>query len=73
MIKPRQKQKIIKAYGKHYSTPIIALLNRAKMKNRNGLPYSKESIRKIVCGIDAKKEHIEIKILADVEKKLAKK
>ena len=72
MIKPRQKQKIIKAYGKHYSTPIIALLNRAKIKNRNGLPYSQESIRKIVCAIHSN-EIIEKKIIADVEKKLAKK
>lgn len=72
MIKTRQKQRIIKAFGKQYSPPIIAILNRAKIKNRNGLPYSPGSIRKIVCG-HSPNEIIEKKILAEAEKKLAKK
>lgn len=72
MIKTRQKQKIIKAFGVKYSKQIISILNRAKIKNRNGLPHSQETIRKVVNGI-RENEAIENKILAEAEKKLAKK
>lgn len=71
MIKPRQKNKIIRAFGKQYSTPLIAILNRANIKNRNGSPFSPESVRQFVGG---KRENLRVekKILAETEKKLAK-
>ncbi|MFY0481643.1 hypothetical protein ACI6PS_03485 [Flavobacterium sp. PLA-1-15] len=71
MINKRQKQKIIKAFGNNYSQPIILLLNRAKITNRDGNPYSSESIRHIVGG-NRNNERVEKKILSAAEKKLSK-
>jgi len=71
MINKRQKQRIVKAFGAKYSTPIIAVLNKARIKNQVGKPFSQESIRQFVGG-KRENERVENKILAEAEKKLAK-
>jgi len=59
MIKPREKARIIKTLGKHYSKKIIAELNKQKIFNADGKEFSSESIRRIVCGLN---ENIDVEI-----------
>lgn len=72
MIKPREKSKIIKTLGKHYSNSIIKELNFQNLLNSDGKEFSSESIRQIVGGF-TENEPVEIAILKFVAKDIIRK
>lgn len=72
MIKKSQKNKIVKAFGRNYSNPVIEILNKSKIFNKKGEPFSQDSIRRFVNG-DRENERLEKRIMKAAEKKLLKK
>lgn len=67
MIKPIEKQRIIKVLGKHYTKPILNELARKKILNGKNEPFLAENIRKIVAGT-WENASIEIAVLQLVKK-----
>ena len=72
MIKPSDKKIIIATIGNHYSGEIIEHLNKKKIYNTKGKPFSPDSIRAIVNGIDPN-ERVEKAIITYVVQKKARK
>ncbi|MBS7230189.1 hypothetical protein KHA90_04055 [Flavobacterium psychroterrae] len=71
MINCKQKEIIVGVLGKQYSPKIIEHLNKKKIFNSNGVPYSNPSIQKIVSGTQ-KNNIVELeigKLLVKVKKK----
>lgn len=62
MITQKEKNKIIKTLGKHYTNAILLVLEKKQIFNSNGDPYLAANIRKLVAG-DWENETLEIKIL----------
>ncbi|RUT67942.1 hypothetical protein D0817_23705 [Flavobacterium cupreum] len=62
MINENQKDTIIAVLGKQYSPKIIEYLNKKKICNSNGNPFSSASIQKIVSGIQ-KNDIVELQIV----------
>ena len=63
MINETQKETIIAVLGKQYSPRIIDYLNKKKIVNSNGDPFSCASIQKIVSG-SQKNEAVELAIVS---------
>lgn len=62
MINENQKDTIIAVLGKQYSPKIIEHLNKKKIFNSNGDPFSSASIQKIVSGVH-KNDIVELEIV----------
>lgn len=52
MILKRQKARIIKIIGKHYSAPILEFLKKKNITTKRGTPYTSSYIRMVICGIE---------------------
>lgn len=50
MIDEAQKEKIKKTLGKHYTLQVVFYLEKRKIFNSDGNPFSSASIQKIVSG-----------------------
>lgn len=72
-MKPLEVEKIKQAFGNHYAPKIVPLLNRRKVFNQQGNPFSYGSIRKMVTGAQPNEsvEFLILKLATSVMKKKA--